>query len=262
MILPDIQNSSPEFKIPLDKVGIKNLKYPIKVLDKNKGFQATIGEFNIYVDLPSRFKGTHMSRFVEVLNEFKDEIHIKNIKSILKKLREKLNARSAHLEVFFPYFIEKKAPITQAIGLMEYQAFVKASLYSQKKGEGDLILGVKVPVMTLCPCSKSISKFGAHNQRGLITLAVRFKEFIWLEDLIEIAEKCASSPVYPILKRPDEKFVTEKAYENPKFVEDVARCVAEQLFHKKEIYWFSVEVENFESIHGHNAYAFLEVNKS
>ncbi|MCS7279472.1 MAG: GTP cyclohydrolase FolE2 [Thermodesulfobacteriaceae bacterium] len=261
MILPDIQNTTPEFKIPIDKVGIKNLKYPIKVLDRNKGLQATIGEFNIYVDLPSRFKGTHMSRFVEVLNEFKDEIHIKNIGMILKKLKERLNAKSAHLEVFFPYFIEKKAPITNALGLMEYQAFVKASLYSKIKEGEDLILGVKVPVMTLCPCSKSISKFGAHNQRGLITIAVKFKKFIWLEELIEIAEKSASSPVYPILKRPDEKFVTEKAYENPKFVEDVARTVAEKLLSRKEIYWFSVEVENFESIHGHNAYAFLEIKR-
>jgi GTP cyclohydrolase I len=257
--LPDIQNSLPDEKIPIDKVGIKNLKYPVKVFDKIHGVQATVAEINLYVDLPSHFKGTHMSRFVEVLNEFKDEIHVKNINLILKNLRKKLNAKSARLELFFPYFIEKKAPITGIAGLMEYQAFIKASLSRRKK---DIILGVKVPVMTLCPCSKSISKYGAHNQRGIVTIAVRFKKFIWLEDLIEIAESSASSPVYPILKRPDEKFVTEKAYENPKFVEDVVREATSKLLKIDEITWFFIEAENYESIHGHNAYASIEIKKT
>lgn len=254
MQLPDIQNLSPEEKIPIEKVGIKNLRYPIKVLDREKGMQATVGEFNLYVDLPSHFKGTHMSRFVEVLNEFKEEIHVKNIKEILKKLKKRLNAKSAHLEVYFPYFIEKKSPITKSPSLMEYQGFMLATLQSSKM---DLILGVKVPVMTLCPCSKSVSKYGAHNQRGIVTIAIRSRGFIWLEELIEIAEKSASSPVYPLLKRADEKYVTEKAYENPKFVEDVVRGVAVKLLEKKEIFWFNVEAENIESIHGHNAYAYL-----
>lgn len=252
MKLPDIQNLEPPIQIPIEKVGIKNLRYPIRVLDRAKGFQATVGEFNLYVDLPSHFKGTHMSRFIEVLNEFKEEIHVKNIEEILRKLKRRLNARSAHLEVYFPYFIEKKAPVTGIPSLMEYQAFMIASLSKRKR---DLILGVKVPVMTLCPCSKSISEYGAHNQRGLVTVAVRSKKFIWLEELIEIAEESASSPVYPLLKRPDEKYVTERAYENPKFVEDVVRGVAHKLLQRKEIYWFSVEAENMESIHGHNAYA-------
>jgi GTP cyclohydrolase I len=193
-----------------------------------------------------------LSRFIEILNEFREEIHVKNINEILRKLKKRLNAKSAHLEVYFPYFIEKKAPVTGIPSLMEYQAFIIASLSQRRK---DLILGVKVPVMTLCPCSKSISEYGAHNQRGLVTVAVRSRKFIWLEELIEMAEESASSPVYPLLKRPDEKYVTEKAYENPKFVEDVVRGVAYKLLQRKEIYWFNVEAENMESIHGHNAYA-------
>ncbi len=253
--LPDVQNTPPDEFIPINKVGIKNLKYPIKVLDRAKGFQYTIGEFNLYVDLPSHFKGTHMSRFVEVLNEFQEEIHVKNIKEILKRLKKRLSARSAHLEVYFPYFMEKKAPVTEIVGLMEYQAFMLAELSSRKF---DLVLGVVVPIMTLCPCSKKISKFGAHNQRGYVTIQVRSKEFLWLEELIEIAEGSASSPVYPILKRADEKFVTEYAYEHPKFVEDVVRTIASKLLSKKGIHWFSVSVENLESIHGHNAYAYIE----
>jgi len=252
MKLPDIQSSHPEEQIPIEKVGIKNLRYPIKVLDRSKGYQETVGEFNLYVDLPSHFKGTHMSRFIEVLNEFKEEIHVKNINEILKRLKKKLSARAAHLEVYFPYFIEKKAPVTGIPSLMEYQAFMLASLFPRKF---DLILGVKVPVMTLCPCSKSISQYGAHNQRGIVSVAVRSRGFIWLEELIEIAEESASSPVYPLLKRPDEKYVTERAYENPKFVEDVVRGVSIKLLQRKEIYWFTVEAENMESIHGHNAYA-------
>ncbi len=252
--LPDIQNLIPEEKIPIEKVGIKNLRYPIKVFDREKGMQATVGEFNLYVDLPSHFKGTHMSRFIEVLNEFKEEIHIKNIREILKKLKKRLNAKSAHLEVYFPYFLEKKAPVTGIPSLMEYQAFMLATLQNMKL---DLLLGVKVPVMTLCPCSKSVSKYSAHNQRGIVTIAVRSSGFIWLEELIEIAEEAASSPVYPLLKRLDEKYVTEKAYENPKFVEDVVRSAAVKLLERKEISWFTVEAENMESIHGHNAYACL-----
>ncbi|WP_038056751.1 GTP cyclohydrolase FolE2 [Thermodesulfobacterium hydrogeniphilum] len=258
MKLIDIQNTSPEEKIPLDKVGIKGFKYPVTVLDKEKGFQHTIAEINLYVDLPAKFKGTHMSRFIEVINEFKGEIHIKNIEKILKKIRQKLSAKSAHLEMYFPYFLEKKAPVSGVSSLMEYQAFMMASFSSRKK---DLIIGVKVPVMTLCPCSKAISKYSAHNQRGIVTIKVRFKKFIWLEELIEIAELSASSPVYPLLKRPDEKYVTEYSYNNPKFVEDVVRGVAKKLSEHPEVIWFAVEAENFESIHAHNAYAYIEKTK-
>jgi GTP cyclohydrolase I len=258
MKLLDVQSQPPEEKIPLDKVGIKGFKYPVIVLDREKGFQHTVAEINLYVDLPAKFKGTHMSRFIEVINEFKGEIHMKNITQILKKLREKLSAKSAYLEMFFPYFLEKKAPVTEVVSLMEYQGFLLASFSNEKK---DLIAGVKVPVMTLCPCSKSISRYSAHNQRGVVTIKVRFKKFIWLEELIEIAESSASSPVYPLLKRPDEKYVTEYAYENPKFVEDVVRTVAKKLLEHPEVTWFAVEAENFESIHAHNAYAYIEKNK-
>ncbi|PMP68240.1 MAG: GTP cyclohydrolase I FolE2 [Thermodesulfobacterium geofontis] len=259
MELEDIQSLTPEEKIPLDKVGIKGFKYPVTVLDQKKGFQHTVAEINLYVDLPSKFKGTHMSRFIEVLNEFGSEIHIKNVIKLLKRLREKLFSKSAHIEMYFPYFLEKKSPVSGIISVMEYEAFILAS-YSQRKR--DLIVGVGVPVMTLCPCSKSISKYSAHNQRGKVTIKVRFKKFIWLEELIEIAESSASSPVYSLLKRPDEKFVTEKAYENPKFVEDVVRSVAKKLLEHPEITWFSVSAENFESIHAHNVYAFIERTKS
>lgn len=258
MKLKDIQSLPPEEKIPLDKVGIKGFKYPVTVLDRKNGFQHTIAEINLYVDLPARFKGTHMSRFIEVLNEFGGEIHIKNVIKLLKKLKKKLSSKSAHIEMYFPYFLEKKAPVSEITSLMEYQAFILASYFPRKK---DLIVGVEVPVMTLCPCSKSISKYSAHNQRGKVTIKVRFKNFIWLEELIEIAETSASSPVYSLLKRTDEKYVTEYAYENPKFVEDIVREVAKKLLEHKEVTWFSVSAENFESIHAHNAYAFIERNK-
>ena len=258
MKLIDIQNSRPEAEIPIDKVGIKRLKYPVLVLDRQKGHQHTIAEFNLYVDLPAQFKGTHMSRFIEVLNEFKDEIYIKNIMKILKKIRQKLKAQSAHLEMYFPYFIEKSSPVTGIKSLMEYQGFFIASHFKRKK---DLILGVKVPVMTVCPCSKAISKYSAHNQRSEVTIKVRVKNFVWLEELIEIAEESASSPVYALLKRPDEKYITEKSYENAKFVEDVVRCAAKRLLEHPEVTWFAVEAENFESIHHHNAYAYIEKKK-
>lgn len=256
--LIDVQSLPPEEKIPIDKVGIKGLKHPVIVLDREKGFQHTIAELNLYVDLPAKFKGTHMSRFIEVIKEFKGEIHIRNVVSILKKLSEKLHARSSHLEMIFPYFIQKKAPVTNIEALMEYQGILLAS-YS--RGKKDLVAGVKVPVMTLCPCSKSISKFSAHNQRSIVTLRVRFKNFIWLEELIEIAESSASSPLYSLLKRPDEKYVTEYAYENPKFVEDLVRSIAKRLWEHPEVTWFFVEAENLESIHAHNAYACIERSK-
>nr|WP_248700014.1 MULTISPECIES: GTP cyclohydrolase FolE2 [Thermodesulfobacterium] len=256
--LIDVQSLPPEEKIDIDKVGIKGFKHPVTVLDREKGLQHTVAELNLYVDLPSKFKGTHMSRFIEVINEFKGEIHVKNVIKLLKKLAQRLSAKSAHLEMFFPYFLQKKAPVTQISSLMEYQGILLAS-YSE--GKKDLVIGAKVPVMTLCPCSKSISQFSAHNQRSLITVKVRFKEFIWLEELIEIAEASASSPVYSLLKRPDEKFVTEFAYENPRFVEDVVRGVAKRLWEHPEVKWFFVEVENFESIHAHNAYACIERTK-
>ena len=252
----DIQNQRDNRKIDIDKVGVKNIRYPITVLDKSNGVQQTVASVNMYVNLPHKFKGTHMSRFVEVLNEFRGEINIKKFSRILEEIRKRLKAQSAHLEIEFPYFIEKKAPVSDTPGLMEYRCSISGSM--QKRKEKDIILRVEVPITTVCPCSKEISRFGAHNQRGIVQVSIRFKKFVWIEDIIRLIEESASCEVYSILKRPDEKYVTETAYENPMFVEDVVRALAEKLSQNLEITWFTVEAENFESIHNHSAYAFIE----
>ncbi len=255
MELKDIQSLYDPREIPIDKVGIKGIRYPVSVLDKRRGVQHTVAEINMFVDLPREFKGTHMSRFIEILNEFREEIYIKNIPFILDRMREKLSAKVAHLEISFPYFLKKQAPVTGAPSLMEYRCFIAGA---KSEAKLDLVLGVRVPIMTVCPCSQAISELGAHNQRGEVTLRVRFRRFIWLEDLIAIVEASASSPVYPLLKRPDEKFVTEEAHRNPRFVEDVVREVARRLMNHPDITWFAVSAENWESIHAHNAYAYIE----
>lgn len=252
--MPDLQQSRDERNIPIDKVGVKNIHYPIVVLDKSKDRQHTVASINMYVDLPHHFKGTHMSRFIEILNEHHGEISIEGIDAILVEMKERLEASSAHLELEFPYFIEKRAPVSGARGLMEYQCRMLGSL-----GEtGDFILGVTVPVTSLCPCSREISARGAHNQRSAVTVQVRYRDHIWLEDLIEWIEACGSAPVYSLLKREDEKAVTEQAYDNPRFVEDIVRAVTEKLQCIENITWFRVECENFESIHNHSAYALVE----
>lgn len=252
--MKDIQKQKDFRKIEINKVGVKNIKYPITVLDKAKGVQHTVASVNMYVDLPHRFKGTHMSRFVEILNKYKGDISIKNFSKILSEMKRKLRAKSAHLEVEFPYFIEKEAPVSKAKSLMEYICRFCGS--SNEKN--DFYVGVVVPVTTVCPCSKEISEFGAHNQRSMVTVNLRFKKFIWIEDIIQLIEECASCDLYSILKRPDEKYVTEKAYKKPMFVEDVVREIASKLRKDKNIIWFTVESENFESIHNHSAYAFVE----
>jgi GTP cyclohydrolase I len=250
----DIQNQTDHRRIEINKVGVKHIRYPITVLDKAKGVQHTVANVNMYVDLPHRFKGTHMSRFVEILNKYNGDIAIKNISKILLEVKNKLKARTAHLEVEFPYFIEKEAPVTKAKSLMEYICRFCGSSNEKE----DFYVGVTVPITTVCPCSKEISEFGAHNQRSLVTVNLRFKKFIWIEDIIHVIEACASCDLYSILKRPDEKYVTEKAYENPMFVEDVVREIAKRLTADANITWFTVESENFESIHNHSAYAFVE----
>ncbi|HKZ47110.1 MAG TPA: GTP cyclohydrolase FolE2 [Thermodesulfobacteriota bacterium] len=252
--IKDIQ-SQPDFrKIAIDKVGVKDISYPIVVLDKKNKFQHTIASVNMYVDLPHHFKGTHMSRFIEILNEHRGEITVKNFPDILAKMKKRFNAQTAHMEVGFPYFIEKAAPVSKAKGLMEYRCRFTGSLGDKK----DFVLEITVPVTTLCPCSKEISRKGAHNQRGIVKVNLRFKGFIWIEDIIKIVEASASSQVYSLLKRPDERYVTEHAYDNPRFVEDVVREVASKLEALKGIIWFSIEAENLESIHNHSAYAYLE----
>ncbi|MEO0082941.1 MAG: GTP cyclohydrolase FolE2 [candidate division WOR-3 bacterium] len=250
----DIQNESDFRNIDIDKVGVKNLRYPILLSDKAHKKQHTIANINMSVNLPHNFRGTHMSRFVEILSRFHREIAIHNIGNILKTMKQELNAESAHIEIQFPYFIEKKAPVSGAVGLMGYQCKFIGNLTDKVR----LILGVTIPITTLCPCSKEMSAKGAHNQRGEIKVMVRFKGFFWIEDLIELVENCASSPVYSLLKREDEKYVTEQAYNNPVFVEDVVRNVALKLDAHPDITWYHVEVESFESIHNHDAYAELE----
>lgn len=250
----DVQTRHDSRNIPIDKVGVKDISYPVTVMDKNKKFQQTVARINLYVDLPHHFKGTHMSRFIEVLNTHREQIALDKLEPMLQEMKKKLGASSAHLEMEFPYFVEKRAPVSKAKGLMEYTCSFSASLADSF----DFVLGIRVPVTSLCPCSKEISSYGAHNQRSLITVRVRYHEFVWIEDLIELVEKCGSSPVYSLLKRPDEKFVTEQAYDNPKFVEDIVREVTENLLKNPSFSWFSVEVENFESIHKHSAYAYIE----
>ena len=257
--LSDIQNARDHRNINIDKVGVKNIRYPITVLDRAHGGQQTVASINMYVNLPKEFKGTHMSRFIEILNEHHGEIHIRNFAAILETMKNRLQAESAHLEVTFPYFIEKQSPVSEASGLMEYGCRLVGSLGAESGH--DLVAQVSVPITTVCPCSKEISEFGAHNQRGIVRLAVRFKRFVWLEELIQFVEAEASCDVYSVLKRPDEKYVTERAHDNPKFVEDVVRDIASRLEEDVNITWYSVDAENFESIHNHSAYAFIEQYK-
>jgi GTP cyclohydrolase I len=255
----DVQSQFDHRNINIDKVGVKDIRYPVTVMDRNNGVQHTVASINMYVNLPREFKGTHMSRFIEILNEFHGNLDMREFATVLGALRDRLQAESAHMEMSFPYFIRKLSPVTESAGLMEYGCRVSGSL--DTKNGYDLILEVNVPISTVCPCSKEISDYGAHNQRGLVRLAVRFKRFIWIEDLVALVEKAASCDVYSVLKRPDEKFVTECAYENPKFVEDVVRDIAHELKTDQNVKWFLVDVENFESIHNHSAYAYIERGK-
>lgn len=255
--MEDVQNHKDHRNIDIDQVGVKGIRYPITVLDKNMGKQQTVAKINMYVNLPRYYKGTHMSRFVEILNEHSRRISLQNFSVILEEMKARLNAESAHMEITFPYFINKAAPVSGIQGLMEYKCTFKGSL---NQGS-DMVIIINVPISTLCPCSKEISEFGAHNQRGEVRLQVRFKKFVWIEDLIKMVEESASVDVYSVLKREDEKYVTEKAYSNPMFVEDIVRDIAQKLNADPNITWFAVESENFESIHNHNAYAYIEKHK-
>lgn len=241
--------------VNLDKVGVKGVRYPITVLDKAAGTQHTVGSVDMFVDLPSRYKGAHMSRFLEVLNEHRGQISIEGLPRLLLEVQTRLAARRARVEVEFPYFIEKRAPVTRAPSMMGYTCRILGR--ADERGV-DLGLEVRVPIMTLCPCSKVLSERGPHNQRGEVRVKVRFRRIVWIEDLISMVERCASSEVYSLLKREDEKHVADWAYEHPVFVEDVARGVAAALMEDPNITWFSVEAETMESIHAHNAYASIE----
>ncbi len=257
--MDDVQAHRDERRIPIDQVGVSDLRYPIVVLDKERERQHTVALLSLSVSLPHQFKGTHMSRFLEVLNEHQGEVTMRTIPTILHAVKKRLDAESARVEVKFPYFLERRAPVSAATGLMDYEcSFVGVS---NGKGE-DFVLGVRVPVTSLCPCSKAISDYGAHNQRGHISIEVRsFSDgdkgsaLIWIEELIEVAEGSASAPVYPLLKRADERHVTMQAYDNPVFVEDMVRNVAAKLCEDQRVAWFRVHAVNHESIHNHGAFA-------
>jgi GTP cyclohydrolase I len=250
------KQSEPDYReLRIDKVGVRGLRFPITVRDKQRTVQNTVATIGMFVDLPKEFKGTHMSRFIEVLNAHGNVIHVENINDILFAMQDKFSAATSHLEIEFPYFMVKKAPVTGMEGVMDYVARFDAAACHK---EIDFILTVKARVTTLCPCSKAIASYGAHNQRGDVTVQIRSRKAVWIEDLIGVIESSASSELYALLKRQDEKAVTERAYDNPVFVEDLVRNVAVKLNAHPDVTWYKVEAENHESIHNHNAYACIE----
>ena len=257
-VIEDVQGRADSRRIPINKVGIKDVYHPVRVKDRASIEQHTIANFNMYVALPHNFKGTHMSRFVEVLHMNEREISVESFRDILVEMTEKLNAQSGHIEMSFPFFVMKKAPMSGVESLMNYQASLIGELHH---GKPELWLKVVVAATSLCPCSRDISKYGAHNQRSHITIKAKVNGHMWLEELIDIAEQEASCEVYSILKRADEKYVTERAYENPKFVEDIVRDVAVRMNNEERVRAYVVEAENFESIHNHSAYALIENDK-
>jgi GTP cyclohydrolase I len=257
--IPDVQSSVDTRHLAINKVGIKSIRHPVVVKDKSVGVQHTIATFNMYVHLPHNFKGTHMSRFVQILNQHGREISVESFESILREMTDKLEAKSGYIEMAFPYFVNKTAPVSGVQSLLDYDVTFIGEIV---EGKYNFTMKVLVPVTSLCPCSKEISERGAHNQRSHVTLTVRTKSAVWIEDLVRFAEEQASCELYGLLKRPDEKFVTERAYDNPKFVEDMVRDVAAALNADNRIEAYVVESENFESIHNHSAYALIERDKT
>ena len=256
--IADVQNSEDTRQIAINKVGIKDIRHPVRVKDRSDGEQHTIANFNMYVNLPHNFKGTHMSRFVEILNNHEREISVESFKEMMAEMAERLEAESGHIEMSFPYFVNKTAPESGVQSLMDYDVTFLGEI---NKGAHQLNIKVVVPVTSLCPCSKKISDYGAHNQRSHVTITAKIKDFVWVEEIIELVEQEASCELFGLLKRPDEKHVTERAYDNPKFVEDMVRDVAARLNADDRISAYIVESENFESIHNHSAYALIEKNK-
>src|SRR5256884_414406 len=259
LVIPDVQGSEDKRRLASAQVGIKSIRHPIRVAERSGEVQHPVATFNMYVGLPHQFKGTHMSRFVEILNAHEREISVETFKLMLDEMVERLEAQSGHIEMTFPYFVNKAAPISKVKSLMDYEVTFVGEI---DKGEKCFKMKVVVPVTSLCPCSKRISDYGAHNQRSHVTITARTKGFVWIEELADYAEKHASSELYGLLKRPDEKFVTERAYDNPKFVEDMVRDIAAELNRDRRIEWYRVESKNFESIHNHSAYALIEKDKA
>jgi GTP cyclohydrolase IB len=255
--IEDVQGRADTRRLPINRVGIKDIRHPVRVKDRSAGEQHTIATFNMYVSLPHNFKGTHMSRFVEILHGER-EISVESFSAMLEKMTTRLEADTGHIEMSFPFFVMKKAPVSGVESLMDYHA----SLIGERRdGKTEMWVRVVVPVTSLCPCSKKISEYGAHNQRSHVTIKAKLRSHLWIEEIIGIAESEASSELYGILKRPDEKYVTERAYDNPKFVEDMVRDVAARLNADERIAAYTVESENFESIHNHSAYALIERDK-
>src|SRR5688572_13433249 len=256
--IADVQGRPDSRRMPINKVGIKDIFHPVRVRDRTGNDQHTIASFNMYVALPHDFKGTHMSRFVEVLHAHEREISVESFRQMLGEMTQRLDATSGHIEMDFPYFVLKSAPVSGVQSLMNYSARLIGEIHD---GQIDAWVRVVVPVTSLCPCSKDISEGGAHNQRSHITITARASAHLWIEELIDIAEQEASCEVFGMLKRPDEKHVTERAYDNPKFVEDIVRDVAGRLEREERVRAYVVEAENFESIHNHSAYALIERDK-
>ena len=254
----DIQSEEDTRAVPLKKVGVKGVHYPVTVLDKNAKQQQTTATVDLFVNLPHNFKGTHMSRFIEVFHKYHEDISMHHFLDMLEEMRKKLTAQKAFGRIEFPYFIEKKAPVSESAGIMQYKCSYEGEV--SEGGERKFYISIEVPVATLCPCSKAISEYGAHNQRGIVSVRLLYKDFFWIEDVISMIEECASTPLYALLKRQDEKYVTEHAYDNPRFVEDVVREVYLGL-KKLGFTKFSVEAETDESIHNHNAYAYAEYSE-
>ena len=257
--IPDVQSTEDLRRLAINKVGIKSIRHPVKVADRSGGVQHTVAIFNMYVHLPHNFKGTHMSRFVEILNGREREISVESFESMLRQMVEKLEAESGYIEMSFPYFINKSAPVSGVQSLLDYDVTFIGEI---EQGKYRFKMRVLVPVTSLCPCSKKISDYGAHNQRSHVTVTACTNDFVWIEDIVGIVESQASCELYGLLKRPDEKFVTERAYDNPKFVEDMVRDVAAALNRDRRIDGYIVESENFESIHNHSAYALIERDKT
>ena len=256
--IPDVQGAPDGRRLAIDRVGIKGIRHPMRIAERGGGTQHTVATFDMLVGLPHHFKGTHMSRFVEILNAHEREITVDSFRAMLRETAGRLEAESGFIEMAFPYFVQKKAPVSGVKSLLDYEVTFIGEITAT--GEERFALKVLVPVTSLCPCSKKISEYGAHNQRSHVTVTARIASFVWIEELIDLVEKQASSELYGLLKRPDEKYVTELAYDNPKFVEDMVRDIAGKLDADSRIEAFVVEAENFESIHNHSAYAMIRRN--